>query len=151
MRSRNSVCVAGLIVAAACAGPIRDVAERSPEVIIDDSAREIEYAKGGNSEEASYVLDVPYPARDFVHGVMQTLESIGWTASPKTIAGRAEADGEPIGWTIYIDETLKPSVEVRQWVGRWRKDDGSTITYTLMYYGESLDELKIFIRREGVS
>jgi hypothetical protein len=151
MRTRKMLPTALVLLLWACNFPTSDVSTRSAEVIVPPAATHTKYARGNGAEEAAFNLQVEYPASEFLEGITQTLQDLGWTPSETLYDNPGIATGQVGGWSRYTDPSANPALEIRQWIGEWKNSNGDVMTYSLRYVSPSTNQLAVSIHRRAKS
>lgn len=109
----------------------QDPAHYSKSLIVLSGATDIRYAKLSGTDQVSYNLGEPFPAKQALAQISSRLSADGWTPLKEDVFNPGMPTSFVRGWTTASDKTSRQ--EIRHWLAYWKNTGGDILLCALQY------------------
>ena len=130
------------MLAAACASETQQqVRDAFPDILIPETARNLQRQDRNGVRQVEFELDELFPASGFICDTLSLLDRRRWRALPRSFLNPDAESGLATGWgSGHFAPRNGPATPVVRWQADWINGDGTLLTYGLAYRSPDAEE-----------
>lgn len=106
---------------------------RPPELIVLDSATEINEATRNGILELNYRLESAYPAEHVTASINAVFKGDRWRPLTDDWLNPGNPSGYVRGWSSFLDGSKTPNTIAHVWSAEWKNEDNDLVIYSLRF------------------